>query len=163
MLTYFALLINAAFICRCHSRNIGWLWVWKELYCSWWSETTSKNSYWRKTLQVLILWSEFHWVWKNEKAWVSSHWREAVSLYSVWREFQRCINSQLSSVILEKSHLTVISVIIFFISSSQLRYWSGVKGHLENHPVRLLLKDCREYEYKEYSKLWLGSKEQCWG
>ncbi len=40
-----------------------------------------------------------------------------------------------------------------------LRYWSGVKGHLENHPVTLHLKDCWEYEYKEITKLWLGSKE----
>ncbi len=40
------------------------------------------------------------------------------------------------------------------------RYWSGVKGHLENHPDRLLLKDCWEYEYKEITSFgWVVRKE----
>ncbi len=42
----------------------------------------------------------------------------------------------------------------------RLRYWSGVKGHMENHPVRILLKDCWEYEYKEITSFgWVVRKE----
>lgn len=42
----------------------------------------------------------------------------------------------------------------------RLRFWSGVKGHMENHPVRILLKDCCEYEYKEKTSFgWVLRKE----
>uniref|UniRef100_A0A8C1XU29 Uncharacterized protein n=1 Tax=Cyprinus carpio TaxID=7962 RepID=A0A8C1XU29_CYPCA len=42
----------------------------------------------------------------------------------------------------------------------RLRYWCGVKGHLESHPVRLLLKDCWEYAYKEITSFgWVVRKE----
>ncbi len=42
----------------------------------------------------------------------------------------------------------------------RLRYWSGVKGHLENHPVRLILKDRWEYQYKEMASFgWVVRKE----
>ncbi|XP_016409773.1 RNA-directed DNA polymerase from mobile element jockey-like isoform X2 [Sinocyclocheilus rhinocerous] len=42
----------------------------------------------------------------------------------------------------------------------RLRYWYGVKGHLENHPVKLILKDCWEYEYKEITSFgWVVRKE----
>ncbi|KAI7808137.1 hypothetical protein IRJ41_016520 [Triplophysa rosa] len=45
-------------------------------------------------------------------------------------------------------------------SQLRLRYWYGVKGHLENHPVRVILKNCWEYEYKEITSFgWVVRKE----
>ncbi|XP_038157609.1 uncharacterized protein LOC119794224, partial [Cyprinodon tularosa] len=42
----------------------------------------------------------------------------------------------------------------------RMRYWASVKGHKENHPVRLLLKDCWEYEYNEIKSFgWVVKKE----
>jgi len=42
----------------------------------------------------------------------------------------------------------------------RMRYWSGVCGHQENHPVKILLKECWEYEYKEIASFgWLVRKE----
>lgn len=42
----------------------------------------------------------------------------------------------------------------------RMRYWSGIMGHPESHPVRLLLKDRWEYEYKEISSFgWIVRKE----
>lgn len=34
----------------------------------------------------------------------------------------------------------------------RMRYWAGVKCHSEYHPVKNLLKDCWEYEYKDLEK-----------
>lgn len=42
----------------------------------------------------------------------------------------------------------------------RMRYWSGVCGHLESHPVKILLKECWEYEYKEIESFgWVVGKE----
>ncbi|XP_046732719.1 uncharacterized protein LOC124403146 [Silurus meridionalis] len=42
----------------------------------------------------------------------------------------------------------------------RMRYWYGVKGHLGNHPVKLILRECWEYECREITSFgWLVRKE----
>ncbi len=41
-----------------------------------------------------------------------------------------------------------------------MSYWAGVKGHSEYHPVKNLLKDCWEYEYKDLESFGLTVKKE---
>uniref|UniRef100_A0A671QEF9 Reverse transcriptase domain-containing protein n=1 Tax=Sinocyclocheilus anshuiensis TaxID=1608454 RepID=A0A671QEF9_9TELE len=42
----------------------------------------------------------------------------------------------------------------------KMRYWINIKGHLDSHPVKKVLKDCWEYEYKKLSSFgWTANEE----
>ncbi len=41
-----------------------------------------------------------------------------------------------------------------------MRYWINIKGQLDSHPVKKVLKDCWEYEYKKLTSFgWTANEE----
>ncbi len=42
----------------------------------------------------------------------------------------------------------------------KMRYWINIKGHSDSHPIKKVLKNCWEYEYKTLSSFgWTANEE----
>ncbi len=37
----------------------------------------------------------------------------------------------------------------------KMRYWINIKGHSDSHPIKKVLNNCWQYEYKKSINLWM--------